>query len=840
VAFGTSIGERFHLIGSMQALEINQIRRDPADLVDKGGYFQRWGWVTNPEWFPGAPAGVPQRLTLPNVVSSEHSPSGVIWARNGTNSRSPLIPFALNGMTFTDDGSSVRPFILGDVVAAPNRSGSTKSMSGGPEAVRGNLAFTGGPSGAETINRSFFLGGKYDVTDTFSVYAQGMAGRSESNNRTNRGGFSLQDGWFATVFRENAFLPDEVAAAMDAAGIDSFQLHKLGSFIGSNDIFDEREDRNVFTSVSWSVGFDADLPALPWGGGGGWHARGSWQSGRSDKNSAVHDDLRVDRLFLAMDAVRDPATGAIVCNVQRFNPTPAQLAATPAVQGRLASPGGTPGGSIVRPTTDPLASPIGLDNTVQDCVPFNVMGAGGLSEDAQRYLVTPKIGRSIVTQDFTELLLTGELYEGWGYGPISMAFGGTYRQQDFDDGAFPKSIDVLGPPLNAPELGIRGIPPGFTAGSANLHQFSTVPNVGGKFNVWEAFVELNVPVWESASGNQRLGLDGAFRTSHYSTVEGAVESYKFGADMQLVEDLRVRATYSRDAREANFRELFDQQGGGGAVNDPRFNNTNFQITSVAGGNPNLNPEASSTYVLGGVFTPRWVPGLNFSVDWYETKIAGAISTLGLQRIVDECEIEGVQSLCNQIERDPNTGFIGRIFNTFLNVAKAKVEGIDFETSYRMEPNFFGNQAETLSVRALAGYVLERSDTPLGGVPFDVAGVTNTPEWTGNITTTYGVGPYSFQLQGRFIDSTIINARWVEGVDVDDNSISSMTWWNGQIAYNGETSNGGAWNVALNIQNLFDREPPIQPSFGTRGGAQTTSANYDTFGRRYNLSFNLNF
>ena len=831
VAGGTQIGDKLNVIGSMQAMEIKQINRNPTDL--DSDWWQRWGWVTNPAWVSSRTTpDIPQRLTTPWTCSSEHSPTGVIWARRGSSSSSALNPFALNGMQFTDDGTDVRSFIKGDIYAAPNRSGSTKSMSGGPECQNANAALGGGPSGAEVVSRSAFLAGQYQFTDSFSGFAQALLGRVESNQVAERGGASLQDGWFATIYRDNAFLPDNVAQAMDDAGISSFQLHKLGSYIGNNDIGAGRQDRNVFTTESWSVGFDMDFE-------NDWHLRGSWQSGESRKRSGIYDAIRVDRMFLGMDAVRDPKTGAIVCRVQLFNPTPAQLAASSGVQGKLASPGGSIGGTGSAATTAPLASPIGLDNSVRDCVPYNVMGAGNMSQSAAEYTATPKIGASVVEQDFAELLLTGEAYEGWGYGPVSFATGLTWRDQAFTDEALPTEIDVLGPPLNAPELGIQGIPPSFTSGSANLHQFSTVPNVDGQYDVWEWFGEVNVPIWESNSGQQRLGSTVSYRSSDYSSI-GRIESWKLGVDFQVFEDLRLRGTKSRDVREATFAERFDEQGGGGAINDPRFDNTNFQITSVSGGNPNLRPEIADTLVAGFVYQPSWFEGFQLSTDWYRVEIRDAVGTLGLQRIVDECEINKVQALCAQFDRDPTTGFIGRIFNVFLNVAQAKVEGFDFEAVYRFEPNLFNNETENMSIRALAGYVKERSDTPLGGTPFDVSGSGGTPDLTANITANYSVGPWSMQMQGRFIDSVLINARWVEGRDVDDNVIASSTWWNARLGYTGETSSGGTWDVSLNIQNLFDRNPPIWPSYGTRGGAQSTPNAYDVFGRRYALNLNYNF
>ena len=84
IAGGKKIGERLNVIGSVQALEIKQINREAEDL--EGDWYQRWGTVTNPAWVSAAATpNVPQRLTLPNVVSSEHSPTGVIWARTGPN-----------------------------------------------------------------------------------------------------------------------------------------------------------------------------------------------------------------------------------------------------------------------------------------------------------------------------------------------------------------------------------------------------------------------------------------------------------------------------------------------------------------------------------------------------------------------------------------------------------------------------------------------------------------------------------------------------------------------------------------------------------------------------------
>ncbi|MEY3659629.1 MAG: hypothetical protein RLZZ169_454, partial [Pseudomonadota bacterium] len=54
-------------------------------------------------------------------------------------------------------------------------------------------------------------------------------------------------------------------------------------------------------------------------------------------------------------------------------------------------------------------------------------------------------------------------------------------------------------------------------------------------------------------------------------------------------------------------------------------------------------------------------------------------------------------------------------------------------------------------------------------------------------------------------------------------------------------NGGSeWRLNFNITNLFNRDPAVVPSYGTRGGAQGLANAYDEFGRRYQVNLNMNF
>jgi outer membrane receptor protein involved in Fe transport len=836
VAGGTEIGDRVHIIGSFSSTEIDEINRLAQDVMNGADWYQNIGHVTNPAWRATDPPGTnPQRLTLPCVSPTDRAPTGMLWSRVGDSiaTNAPLTGFAYNGQVFTENGQGVRPFVRAPYYAAPGATGSTTTMGGdcnNPE-FREYMQARNAVSGRQVASRSGFFGAQYRFNDRLTGFVQALAGRSESRGTFDLGGMVFTGGWHGKIFRENAYLPPQVAQAMDAAGVNLFQVWKSEAPFNELNLKQGYEEFGEFTTSAWSAGVDYEL-------GNGWALRASWQSGHSDRETGIVNEQRVDRTYLAMDAVINPATGAIICNVNRYNPTPAQLAASPSVQGRLASPGGVPGGTAGATTTAPLASPIGLDyGTVENCTPLNIMGLATNTLAAKEYINTPKWGDGDVDQDFAEVLLTGDFADGRRYGAIGFAAGLTYRDQAFDDQALPTDIDVLGPPLNAPELGIRGIPPGYTAGSANLHARSTVPNVNGDYDVWEWFGEVNVPVWASESGERGLGASLGVRQSDYSNLEDTLDSWKVGLELQVTEDLRLRFTRSGDIREATFAERFDTQSTGLNLIDPFLNGATYATTQTSGGNPDLAPEKATTEVAGLVYQPRWAPSLSLSADWYDVQLRDSISQLGAQRIVNEC-FAGNQALCTQLRTDG--GQISRIFNVFLNVAQARVKGVDYEIAYNMEPDFLSDKAESLSIRALAGHIEERSDTPFGATEAThLEGVRegpfSTPKLQAVLTASYRFGPWSVQLTQRYVDGLVLNRLWREGVDVDDNTISSSTNTNARLGYRGDLDSGRTFGISLDITNLFDEGPPL-----IAGADQVLDTQYDIYGRRFFVNFRMDF
>ena len=676
--------------------------------------------------------------------------------------------------------------------------------------------------------RTGFSALKFDVNDRLSLTAQVAAGRSESNRLGQHANASIAGPVYAwKAFRNNAYLPAPLAAGMDAAGLDMIKFSTISMVDGPGlvNIYDNRVDISVQAQQMYTLGFDFAV-------NDNWNLTGAYQVGKTKIDTGVRNIPRTDKLFLAMDAVRDPATGKIVCNIALRNPSPAELKQF--MQGKLlASPSNVNG-----VTAD---SPIGPMDP-KECVPFNPFGLGNANQAAKDWILDEgKKQVRTLDQDFAELLLTGELYEGWGAGPISLAAGLTWRDEVFDQVNYPvwgeRSL------LNAPALGIRAIPDGFAGdGNRELHPFSGIGSGGGSKDVWEWYSEINVPIWEWASG-QSIGSSFAFRSSDYS-LSGRQESWKIGLDAQVLPSLRWRATKSSDIREPNFAEIYLSGTGGGNVNDPfRGGENNNSLTVLANANPSLYAEIGETITTGFVWQPTfadWIDGFSMSLDWYEINLAGAITTYGAQRIVDDCSAR-LASACALIVRGaPNNNFalgpITRILNLYINADQAQTRGVDFEASYRIEPDFFSGEQESLSLRALVGYLGENSTTTAAGITQDQAASQTRPEYSATAVLNYELGAWGLMLQSTYYDSVRNNITWVEGRDIDDNWIASQTAFNTAVSYSGDLDSGSTWRASFNVTNLFNKDPSIVAN----ANGQTFITGHDTLGRRYQLSLNMSF
>ena len=782
-AFGTEIGQRGHLIASIEAYQ-----QDHVFDYTKQDWYNSWGQVRTGPGFD---------TVAPQVFATAGSQLGVLSATG------------VSPITFDADGNPV-PFIIG----TPAGGGSHSIANGGSGTPNGQERATLSPEGER---ESAFFYYDFELNENTNLYAQLMYGENTSLNNNLGGTFTLAN--TLTIFSGNAFLPASVQQIMDDNALESMRFTRIGS---DADLARGAQQHTRNTNRSFTLGFEHDIESD--GFLDDWQLRGYVQAGRTEHRGNHIRGVRIDRLPAALDAVIDPGTGDIVCNAALLDPANW----SDCVPVNLFGAGNASPEAIEWLT--------GLDAGTQVNTPV-FFTDGGFSAGQMLSFTSGenKLTLTEVEQDIIDLSIDGQIGESWA-GPIFAGFGIHYRDESISQLTFdhtnPTGAFDSRPAQFDPNI-VRGIPVGMSARTTAI-QFASVPNIDGGFDVTEAFAEFIVPLVSNKKAVDSLTATLAGRWIDYST-SGSIQAWKAGLDWQINDTLRVRSTISRDIRAASLAERFDRTGGIGTVLDPMFNEQ--RPTSLAsGGNPNLKPEEADTRTLGVVFQPTRISGFQASIDWYEIDIQGAVGQLGLQAIVDECWNFPTSSACNLMTRDPSTGTISLIENVFININAARASGIDLETAYRADVG-----PGSLGWRFIATKLNENSITNLGAPKVDRAGDVGQqelPEFKFTTNVTYTQGPFSVFVQARYIDSGLLDARDIEGVSISDNSVDSVLYTDARVSYGRDLSNGSRWEVFGNVTNLFDEEPPIVAGF-SGFSLQATQANpvlHDILGRRYTVGF----
>jgi len=620
----------------------------------------------------------------------------------------------------------------------------------------------------------------YDITDTTSAFVQALYGNSGASYDTQ--GAAMFGNWQATIYRDNPFLDESIRQQMFDLGLPSFPFGRLSSKadLGAPRIVTDND------MISVTTGFKG-------GNVDGWRYNAYYQYGRNKQLLTLNNANRVDRMYRALDVVANPNGGAPICNSTLSFPD-------------------------------------------DGCIPLNLFGPGSASPEAIAWIQGDSWRDQLVEQHSVEAVLQGQLFETWA-GPIAVATGAAYREDSLDQTAGPDDLEAMTVPA-AGLQGYRGLPDSYV--NARIFERGNAAPVSGRYDVWEVFGEAIVPLAKDARFAQSLDFNAAVRHANYQG-SGGIWAWKAGLDWQPLDDLRLRGTLSRDIRAGTLSERFDISRGGSSVIDRIIGlNESYAMTALTGGNPNILPEEADTLTIGAIYQPSWLDGFAISADVYDIDISGAIATIGVQNIVDNCAA-GVQSNCDLIIRNPTSGLITEVVNTFQNIDGARTRGVDVEASYSTPVSFFG-RAENLSIRAFAGFVTELSTTQAGASPIDRAGQTGVgggaPDWQGMLTATYRIGPVSTSLTHRYISGGSYDATWTEN-DVNINRVSSVAYTNIRVAYRMDIL-AGSGEVFANVNNAFDRDPPLAPTWGFTGSNHSNFALFDKMGRRYTLGMRFDF
>ncbi len=442
-------------------------------------------------------------------------------------------------------------------------------------------------------------------------------------------------------------------------------------------------------------------------------------------------------------------------------------------------------------------------NDDASCVPINLFGNGSISDDAAAWAFGGSHLIYTIKLDAAGASVSGQPFSTWA-GAVDIAVGTDVRWE--------KQVTNYVDPLSlANALG-------------TLNSSAT----NGSFNVKEAFAEVNVPLLDIADV-LKLEVNGAARYSDYST-SGGIWSWKTGGTLRVVNDLLFRAVYSRDIRSPSITEYYLSRSTNiGTVFDP-FQGQNGAVQNnvvvYGGGNANLTPEIAHTLTLGGSYSPSFAPGFRLSVDYYDIDIDNVITTITANDILKQCFAAAPNDpTCKgTIVREAN-GTIGSITNGFRNLANYATQGLDIEASYRMALGD-GN----LSFRALANHVFNlkiNGNDVSGYVGGDTA--FSTPKWRGTATIAFDNDSFGANLRVRYVDGGLDRPLTVVNnvpVPIVNNRVGSRTYID-----LGAQFKAGPFTLFGNVNNLFDRDPPITPY---------TSPNFDVIGRYISGGVKLNF
>lgn len=563
------------------------------------------------------------------------------------------------------------------------------------------------------------------------------------------------------------------------------------------------EDDLKHKSIRLLGGFKGDL-------GRGVSYDASYLFGRVSLDRQYLNNLSIPRMANALDVVSDPSTGQPVCR-----------------------------SVLIARALGPSAT--GAD---ADCVPWDIFATGQVTPEATAYMTIPPSMSGWFRQQVGNVNATVEL-ERWGIGSpwstegSAINVGAEFRNDtiDFDPDAFTQSGDIAG-------FGEQVFP---------IHR---------SIDTREIFGEVRIPLL-SRKVAQRLAFEGGFRRSWYSNSRTSFSSdtYKLALDLTAVNGLRLRASQQDAIRAPNAQELFAPSQPDSFLRDPcagtdptatqaqcaltgvtpaqfgHVANANglFQYNAILGGNDDLKPETATTRAIGIVLQPRFLRGLNATVDWWDIRLKDAISSIGAQAVVDNCIASGDPIFCSRIHRGPNGSLFldnGYVDNRLANLGSLKVRGIDGSVDYSVPLGRMGQA----NFAFRGGYVL-RWIVDNGGLstPYDCAGLFGAPcgmqpRWKHMARATWDWShAVSASLQWRHIGGVKLAAldpkfNLTDEVSPAYSKLRPQDYFDIATVFRAREG----FELRLGVNNVLDRRPPQVVGNTAAGDGPYNSNTYPTW------------
>jgi outer membrane receptor protein involved in Fe transport len=786
---------------------------------------------TNPDYnTPGSPGyGQPHYIVGPNARSANATLTGLL----SPCVPAPVCPAPGPQMQFNTSGSALVPYTAGKYAAGAYPFG---YQQGGDANTAGAYDET---TMRPQVRRYTALGHMdYEITPKITGSLEGWFARSNAINPVANGALGATDLQLAD-YPSNLFVLNQPISASNAylTPAEAAFVNSFGGGVAEfgRNVMNLITAQNQTNNDTWRVvgSLKGDL-----GNSWGWDAYAEY--GDTETSQKLFHNIVGPFLSYALDARN--SGGQIVCGVT--------------IPGAI-NPG------TGRPYT---AADVTLASENGGCQPLNLFGAANASTAALNY-VYPTLSENVsYSQAVVSGNVHGDIFQGWGAGPLKLAAGAEYRHEYGN-----VTHNLANQPFYA------------------SYSLSYGLDYKGAVDVFEGYGELNVPLVKDLPFAKYAELDGAVRETyngaHNQTVEPpgftvpldagksashTFPTWKVSGYWDVTDWLRFRGTRSRDVRAPQFRELFQSYARAGSgpfasVNNPWLNNISQQTNIFTGGTLALKPEVADTLTGGVVLSPKggWLDRMRFSADWYEIvindPIAGPPFGVGAQNIVNGC-YQGSSFFCSLITRDASNN-ITSVNNSAANLGQYTTRGVDFEGGYSLPLESLNKGwGGDLSFRVLASYLYDMIiNTGLGGPVINYAGQSGptgafggyntSPMWQGNGFFTYTNGPFSGTLQLHYIGAGKLMARTAFGGlpvtpgsagysstnpnSISENSVPSEWYMNLSASYDVTK------NVSLfaNINNVFNQAPPVAPG---GNGYPTNPVYFDTYGTSWKVGARFRF
>lgn len=527
------------------------------------------------------------------------------------------------------------------------------------------------------------------------------------------------------------------------------------------------------------------------------------------------------------------------------------------------------------------------------CVPLNLLGAGAVTPQMLNYLMHSGSAAGFTNyfrdNDYFAQFSTPNLFR-LPAGDVGMA-GGFERHLvygRFEPGEALRRNDVLG------------------SGSRQ-------PTSGG-YGVKEGYAEFYLPVLKDLPLIRQLDVSVAGRYSRYDSGVSAFNK-KFGLKWKITDDLALRGSYSTGYR-LDLQGLLQNDTVGlinltGATLDPctfTTDSTGKVIGSSyaqlspelqakcraygvpAGGynsqdaanvvtqrnsNDELQPEKDVFRTVGLLYSPRFVEGLDLSLDYWNVRFRDSILFPTTQAMLDNClAFDGDSKRCPQgwVERDAK-GVVTYIRNSALNNIGdgERYSGYDFRAAYRLKDQPWGRLNFEWTGTYLALFQMN-AQPPFQSLVGTYAANTfpTRPNWRlrSNLTAGWSRGNWGVQWTARYFSGLKEPCRFVGTIAVEScNALGEPTFTdpNGNLVNNkylpylhgGSANRLGAYTIhdinvsykprwlgegrlSGGIRNVFDKQPSVSRSLGLSASGIGYSPGFGVPDRYYYVEYKQKF